>query len=260
VNDNLMELLIFLDCLRRASAKTVTVVLPYFGYGRQDRKSEGRVPITAKLVANLITAGKADRVIALDLHAAQLQGFFDLPVDHLSATPVFHDYFTEIRNDLPDLCLVSPDVGNVKVAEGFANLLGGDLAIINKRRLSGSQVTTGHIIGDVKGKTVLMVDDMISTAGTICEAAKLVREHGAKDIIVGATHGLFVGPAYDRIKDAGISRVVVTNTIPQDAARAALGDKLVELCVGPLLGDAIHRVHHNESVSELFRQTAGFKR
>ena len=260
VNDNLMELLIFLDCLRRASAKTVTVVLPYFGYGRQDRKSEGRVPITAKLVANLITAGRADRVIALDLHAAQLQGFFDLPVDHLSATPVFHDYFTEVREQLDNLCLVSPDVGNVKVAEGFANLLGGDLAIINKRRLSGSQVTTGHIIGDVAGKTVLMVDDMISTAGTICEAAKLVREHGAKDIIVGATHGLFVGPAFERIKQAGISRVVVTNTIPQDAARAALGDTLVELCVGPLLGDAIHRVHHNESVSELFRQTAGFKR
>ncbi|MEL6796970.1 MAG: ribose-phosphate pyrophosphokinase, partial [Planctomycetota bacterium] len=256
VNDNLMELLIFLDCLRRASAKTVTVVLPYFGYGRQDRKSEGRVPITAKLVANLITAGKADRVIALDLHAAQLQGFFDLPVDHLSATPVFHDYFTEVREELGDLCLVSPDVGNVKVAEGFANLLGGDLAIINKRRLSGSEVTTGHIIGDVEGKTVLMVDDMISTAGTICEAAKLVREHGAKDIIVGATHGLFVGPAYERIRDAGISRVVVTNTIPQDEARAALGDTLVELCVGPLLGDAIHRVHHNESVSALFRQTA----
>ncbi|MEL6498665.1 MAG: ribose-phosphate pyrophosphokinase [Planctomycetota bacterium] len=260
VNDNLMELLIFLDCLRRASAKTVTVVLPYFGYGRQDRKSEGRVPITAKLVANLITAGKADRVIALDLHAAQLQGFFDLPVDHLSATPVFHDYFTKVREELGDLCMVSPDVGNVKVAEGFANLLGGDLAIINKRRLSGSEVTTGHIIGDVSGKTVLMVDDMISTAGTICEAAKLVREHGAKDIIVGATHGLFVGPAYERIHDAGISRVVVTNTIPQDEARAALGDRLVELCVGPLLGDAIHRVHHNESVSALFRQTAGFKR
>ncbi|MEL7485380.1 MAG: ribose-phosphate diphosphokinase, partial [Planctomycetota bacterium] len=187
-------------------------------------------------------------------------GFFDLPVDHLSATPVFHDYFTEVRRELGDLCMVSPDVGNVKVAEGFANLLGGDLAIINKRRLSGSEVTTGHIIGDVEGKTVLMVDDMISTAGTICEAAKLVKEHGAKDIIVGATHGLFVGPAYERINDAGISRVVVTNTIPQDEARAALGDKLVELCVGPLLGDAIHRVHHNESVSELFRQTAGFKR
>ncbi len=260
VNDNLMELLIFLDCLRRASAKTVTVVLPYFGYGRQDRKSEGRVPITAKLVANLITAGKADRVIALDLHAAQLQGFFDLPVDHLSATPVFHDYFKSVREDLGELCLVSPDVGNVKVAEGFANLLGGDLAIINKRRLSGSEVTTGHIIGDVKGKTVLMVDDMISTAGTICEAAKLVREHGAEDIIVGATHGLFVGPAYERLRDSAISRVVVTNTIPQDKARAELGGRLVELCVGSLLGAAIHRVHHNESVSALFRQTAGFKR
>ncbi|MGP1272323.1 MAG: ribose-phosphate diphosphokinase [Phycisphaerales bacterium] len=260
VNDNLVELLIFLDCLRRASAKTVTVVLPYFGYGRQDRKSEGRVPISAKLVANLITAGRADRVIALDLHAAQIQGFFDLPVDHLSATPVFHDYFNSVRDELGDLCLVSPDVGNVKVAEGFANLLQGDLAIINKRRLSGSEVTTGHIIGDVRGKTVLMVDDMISTAGTICEAAKLVMEHGARDVIAAATHGLFVGPAFERILGCGISRVVVTNTIPQDAAREALGDRLVELCVGPLLGDAIHRVHHNESVSALFRGTAGLKR
>ena len=260
VNDNLMELLIFLDCLRRASAKTVTVVLPYFGYGRQDRKSEGRVPISAKLVANLITAGKADRVIALDLHAAQIQGFFDLPVDHLSATPVFHEYFSSIRDEMGDLCLVSPDVGNVKVAEGFANLLQGDLAIINKRRLSGSEVTTGHIIGDVKGKTVLMVDDMISTAGTICQAASLVVEHGAKDVIAAATHGLFVGPAFQRIADSPISKVVVTNTIPQDPAREALGDTLVELCVGPLLGDAIHRVHHNESVSALFRGTAGLKR
>ncbi|MEM8757264.1 MAG: ribose-phosphate pyrophosphokinase [Planctomycetota bacterium] len=260
VNDNLVELLIFLDCLRRASAKTVTVVLPYFGYGRQDRKSEGRVPITAKMVANLITAGHADRVIALDLHAAQIQGFFDLPVDHLSATPVFHEYFSSIRDEFGELCLVSPDVGNVKVAEGFANLLHGELAIINKRRVSGSEVTTGHIIGDVEGKTVLMVDDMISTAGTICQAAKLVVEHGAKDVIAAATHGLFVGEAFSRIADSPISRVVVTNTIPQDRARERLGERLVELCVGPLLGDAIHRVHHNESVSELFRSTAGLKR
>lgn len=260
VNDNLMELLIFLDCLRRASAKTVTVVLPYFGYARQDRKSEGRVPITAKLVANLITASRADRVIALDLHAAQLQGFFDLPVDHLSASPVFNAYFSGIREEMGDLCLVSPDVGNVKVAEGFANLLNGDLAIINKRRLSGSAVTTGHIIGDVRGKTVLMVDDMISTAGTICEAAKLVRENGARDVIAAATHGLFVGPALERLANGAVSRVVVTNTIPQDFARSVLKKKHVELCVGPLLGDAIHRVHHNESVSELFRSTAGLKR
>ena len=260
VNDNLMELLIFLDCIHRASAGMVTVVLPYFGYGRQDRKSEGRVPITAKLVANLITAGKADRVIAVDLHAAQIQGFFDIPVDHLSATPVFSEYFSQHRDELEDLCLVSPDVGNVKVAEGFANMLGGDLAIINKRRLSGSKVTTGHIIGEVKDKTVLMVDDMISTAGTICAAAEVVMEHGAKRVIAAATHGLFVGEAAERLNASPISKIVVTNTVPTQSAAEALGDKLVTLEVCGLLGDAIHRVHHNKSISELFRGTAGLKR
>lgn len=260
VNDNLMELLIFLDCLRRASARKVTVVMPYFGYARQDRKTEGRVPITAKLVANMITAARADRVITIDLHAAQIQGFFDLPVDHLSATPVFHKYFEDDREALGDLCMVSPDVGNVKVAEGFANLLGGDLAIINKRRLSGSEVTTGHIIGDVKGKTVLMFDDMISTAGTICQAAKLVMDKGAKEVIAAATHPLLVGPAIERLADSPISRVVVTDTIPLDKAAAGIGDKLVQLSVAPLLGAAIERIHQNRSVSELFKLTAGFKR
>lgn len=260
VNDNLMELLIFLDCLRRASAETVTVVLPYFGYARQDRKSEGRVPITAKLVANLLTASKADRIIALDLHAAQIQGFFDIPVDHLSATPVFSRYFKERRGELGDLCMVSPDVGNVKVAEGFANMLGGDLAIINKRRLSGDAVETGHIIGNVKGKTVLMVDDMISTAGTICAAAEVVMQHGARGVIAAASHGLFVGEAFDRIKKSPISRVVVTNSIPPTRAQEQLGEKLVVLDVSKLLGEAVSRVHHKESVSALFEGTAGFKR
>ncbi|MEO0512183.1 MAG: ribose-phosphate pyrophosphokinase [Planctomycetota bacterium] len=260
VNDNLMELLIFLDCLRRASAKMVTVVIPYFGYARQDRKSEGRVPITAKLVANMITAANADRVITIDLHAAQIQGFFDLPVDHLSATPVFYDYFEARRDDLGDLCLVSPDVGNVKVAEGYANLLHADMAIINKRRVSGSEVTTGHLIGDVSGKTVLMVDDMISTAGTVCQAAKLVMDKGAKDVIVGATHGLFVGPAIERLSASPISQVVVTDTIPIGDRAAALGSKLVELSTGPLLAEAIERIHEDRSVSELFKKTAGFKR
>lgn len=254
VNDNLMELLIFLDCLRRASAETVTVVLPYFGYARQDRKSEGRVPITAKLVANLITAGMADRIIALDLHAAQIQGFFDIPVDHLSATPVFSSYFKKHRADLGDLCMVSPDVGNVKVAEGFANMLGGDLAIINKRRISGDEVDTGHIIGDVKDKTVLMVDDMISTAGTICEAAKLVKKHGAKDIVVAATHAVLVGLAMERIADAPINRIIVTDTIPCGNRCEAIADKLTELSVAELLGTAIHNIHHNLSVSSLFRK------
>lgn len=260
VNDNLMELLIFLDCLRRASAARVTVVLPYFGYARQDRKDEGRVPITAKLVANLITAAKSDRVLAIDLHAAQIQGFFDLPVDHLSANPVFFDYLNNIRGELGDLCLVSPDVGNVKVAESFANLLNGDLAIINKRRLSGSSVTTGNLIGSVEGKTVLMVDDMITTAGTVCEAARLVKDRGARQVIVAATHGVLVGMAMQRLNEAPIDRVVVTNTIPTDGRFDPIRHKLTVLCIGQLLGEAIYRIHNNRSVSELFRGTSGTKR
>jgi ribose-phosphate pyrophosphokinase len=260
VNDNLIELLIFIDCLKRASARRVTIVTPYFGYGRQDRKDEGRVPITAKLVANLMTAARTDRVLAIDLHAAQIQGFFDLPVDHLSATPVFLEYFESIRSELGDLCLVSPDVGNVKVAEGFANLLGGELAIINKRRVSGTEVVTEHIIGSVRGKTVLMFDDMISTGGTICEAAKLVLEHGATDVIAAATHGVLSGNAVERLADSPISRLVITDTIPADKRLAPLADKLHVLSVGDLLGEAIHRIHNNLSLSELFERTAGTKR
>ncbi len=260
VNDNLMELLVFIDCLKRASADRVAVVVPYFGYARQDRKDEGRVPISAKLVANLITAAGADRVLALDLHAAQIQGFFDIPVDHLSATPVFVAYFNSIRAEMPNLCLVSPDVGNVKVAEGMANLLGGELAIINKRRLSGSAVTTGNLIGSVEGKTVLMFDDMISTGGTVLEAARLLMDRGATQIIAAATHGVLVPPAVERLSDDLIAKVVVTNTIPGGARLDPLRGKLVELCVGPLLGEAIHRIHHNQSVSALFKQTAGTKR
>lgn len=260
VNDNIMELLIFTDCLKRASARRVTLVIPYFGYGRQDRKDEGRVPITAKLVANLMTASRADRVLAVDLHAAQIQGFFDIPLDHLSATPVFLDYFESIRDELGDLCLVSPDVGNVKVAEGLANLLRGDLAIINKRRLSGSEVAIGNLIGDVEGKTVLMFDDMISTAGTICSAAKLVVEHGAVDVMAACTHGVFVGDAMQRINDSPISRIVITDTIPTGNRLDPIRDRLIQLSVGPMLSEAIQRIHEDRSVSALFRRTAGMKR
>ena len=260
VNDNLMELLIFQDCLRRASAKRVTVVIPYFGYGRQDRKDEGRVPITAKLVANLMTTARADRVLAVDLHAAQIQGFFDIPVDHLSATPVFLDHFEKVRDELGDLCLVSPDVGNVKVAESFANLLGGDLAIINKRRISGSDVTTGHLIGTVKNKTVLMFDDMITTAGTVCEAAKVVMEQGARRVIAAASRSIARPTSTGCVAASPISQVVVTNTIPTGERVAPIKDKLVELCVSKLVGEAIHRIHHNQSVSALFRRGAGPKR
>lgn len=260
VNENLMELLIFCDCLRRASAKQITLVVPYFGYGRQDRKDEGRVPITAKLVANLITAANADRVVALDLHAAQIQGFFDLPVDHLSATPVFFEHFMKRRDELGDLCLVSPDVGNVKVAESMANLLGAEMAIINKRRITGSAVETGNLIGEVDGKTVLMFDDMISTGGTVIKAAELVRANGATHVIAAATHGVLAGSAMDNFSGPEVDEIVITDTIPTEGRCDAIAHKMTVLSVGELLGEAIKRIHEDRSISELFRDTAGTKR
>src|SRR5438045_7585484 len=185
INAHLMELLIWIDCLRRASASRVTAVIPYFGYARQDRKDEGRVPITAKLVANLIERSGADRVVSVDLHAAQVQGFFDIPVDHLSAGPVLVKWFKSLN--LSNLVFVSPDVGNVKRAQVYANLLGGEICIIDKRRKSGSQIEAKHIIGDVDGKNVLMVDDMITTAGTVSEACKCLYDHGVKEVSIAAT-------------------------------------------------------------------------
>ncbi len=252
VNSNLMELLIFIDCLRRASAKRITAVIPYFGYARQDRKDVGRTPITAKLVANLITAAGADRVLCMDLHAAQIQGFFDIPVDHLSATKVFYEHFEEIRDELGEMVIVSPDVGNVKVANKYASLLGCDLAIIDKRRQSDTRVASTNLIGSVKGRTVLMVDDMISTAGTICEAAKLVAQHGAERIIASATHPVMVGLAMERLNDTSIDRVIITDTIPNGERLAPLSHKLHQLSVAGLLGEAVHRIHHDMSVSALF--------
>ncbi len=253
VNAHLMELLIYIDCLKRASARRITAVIPYFGYARQDRKDEGRVPITAKLVANVIAAAGADRVLAMDLHAAQIQGFFDIPVDHMQAAPVLLNYIREVRGELDPLCLVSPDVGNVKVASQYASQLNCDFAIIDKRRHSGTQVTSANIIGDVADKIVLMVDDMISTAGTICEAAKLVKHHGARDVVAAATHPVLVGLAMERLAEAPISRVIVSDTIPCGERCELIQDKLVELSVAKLLGDAILRVHRNQSVSILFR-------
>ena len=260
VNDNLMELLIWIDCLRRASARRITAVIPYFGYARQDRKDEGRVPITAKLVANLVTAAGADRVLCLDLHAAQIQGFFDIPVDHMSAAPVLAEYFMQERDSLGKIAVVSPDVGNVKVANMFANLLGCDLAIIDKRRKSGESVEVKNLIGEVDGCTVLMFDDLISTAGTICEAAKLVVERGATDVIAAATHGVFVGMAQERIMESPISKVIVTDTITCHGRCETIKDKLVELSVAKLLGEAIHRIHHDQSISAMFRTLVGTKR
>ncbi len=260
VNRNLMELLIFIDCLKRASVARVTAVIPYYGYARQDRKDEGRTPITAKLVANMITTSGADRVLTMDLHAAQIQGFFDIPVDHMSASPVFLNYFNSIREELGDLVLVSPDAGNVKVSGKYAAYLDGELAFIDKRRISGTKVNSTTIIGDVRNKTVLMMDDMISTAGTVCEAAKLVLDGGANKVIVGATHGVLAGPAMERLSDESISKIILTDTIPLGDRVDPIRDKLVELSVGDLLGDAIHNIHHNLSVSALFRKDTGSKR
>jgi len=249
VDEHLMELLIYLDCLRRASAKRITAVIPYFGYARQDRKAEGRVPITAKLVANVIVAAGASRVLTIDLHAQQLQGFFDIPVDHLTGELVLSRYFRDKR--ISNLTVVSPDVGNMKIASRYAEHLGGELAIVHKKRVGSSEVKAQEIIGDVNGKNIFMCDDIIATAGTICGAAKLVKERGAKKIYIGATHGVFAGDALENLRQAPIDEVVVTDTIPlNDKAKEAGGIKV--LTVSAMLGEAIKRIHRNESVSSLF--------
>jgi len=249
VDDHLVELLIFLDCLRRASASRVTAVIPYFGYARQDRKDEGRVPITAKLVANMITTAGASRVLAIDLHAHQLQGFFDIPVDHLTGELVLTKYFRDLK--IEKLTVVSPDVGNMKTASRYASHLGGDLAIVHKKRVSGRVVEAQEIIGEVRGRNILMCDDIIATAGTVCGAAALVKERGAEKIYVGATHGVFAAQALERLSDAPIDQVVVTDTIPQDKTTKKAGYIKV-LSVAAMLGEAIKRIHRNESVSNLF--------
>ena len=249
VDANLVELLIFLDCLKRASASRVTAVIPYFGYARQDRKDEGRVPITAKLVANLITTAGADRVLAMDLHAAQLQGFFDIPVDHLFAEPVLSKYFQNKK--IEKLTIVSPDIGNMKRAARYVEHLNGELAIIHKRRVNGKEVQFGEIIGTVKGRNVLMCDDMISTAATMCIAAKIVKEQGANKIFIGATHGIFSDQAVENIADSPIDEVVVTDTIPLRENVKKLKNLKV-LTVSEILGEAIKRIHKNESISAMF--------
>jgi ribose-phosphate pyrophosphokinase len=249
VDENLVELLIYLDCLRRASARRVTAVIPYFGYARQDRKDEGRVPITAKLVANLITAAGADRVLAIDLHAQQLQGFFDIPVDHLTGELVLSRYFRDRK--ISSLTVVSPDAGNMKIAARYASHLGGDLAIVHKKRTSGTNVEAQEIIGEVKGRNILMCDDIIATAGTVCSAARLLKERGAEKIYVGATHGVLAGQAIEQLEQAPIDEVVITDTIPRHEEAKKLGNIRV-LTVSNMLGEAIKRIHRNESVSSLF--------
>jgi ribose-phosphate pyrophosphokinase len=249
VDEHLVELLIFLDCLRRASASRITAVMPYFGYARQDRKDEGRVPITAKLVANMITTAGADRVLAIDLHAHQLQGFFDIPVDHLAGELVLSKYFRDLK--INNLTVVSPDVGNMKMASKYATHLGGELAIVHKRRLSGSRVEAHEIIGEVRGRNILMCDDIIATAGTVCSAVALVKERGADKVYVGATHGVFAPQALERLAKAPIDRVVVTDTIPLNKTSKKISNIKV-LSVAAMLGEAIKRIHRNESVSNLF--------
>ncbi|MCE5186437.1 MAG: ribose-phosphate pyrophosphokinase [Planctomycetaceae bacterium] len=251
VDENLVELLIFLDCIRRASAARITAVVPYFGYARQDRKDAGRVPITAKLMANIITSAGADRVLAVDLHAKQLQGFFDIPLDHLTAEPVLVKYLKQKK--LKNLTVVAPDAGNMKTASRYATALGAELAIINKRRMSGQEILCEEIIGTVEGRNIVMVDDMISTAGTITGAARLVKDRGAGRIIAGATHGVFSPPAFERLPAAPIDEIFVTDTVPLNPAAAAIKNLKV-LSVAGLIGEAMRRIHSNESISMMFRQ------
>ncbi len=248
VNDNLMELLVMIDALKRASAGRITAVLPYYGYGRQDRKAQPRVPITAKLVADLLTSAGVDRVLALDLHAGQIQGFFNIPVDHLFATPVIIDYLG--KKDLQDPVIVSPDAGGVERARAIAKRLKAGLAIIDKRRDGPNVALFMHLIGAVRSKDVVIIDDMIDTAGTLIEAVEALRREGARRIIACGVHPVLSGPAVDRIRTSCLEETVVTNSIPVPEAKRAA--RVTVLSVAPLLGEAIRRIHDEESVSTLF--------
>ena len=250
VNENLMELLIIIDAFKRASAKTITTVIPYYGYARQDRKTSGREAITAKLVADLLTTAGTDRVLAMDLHTGQIQGFFNILVDHIYATPIITDYIKGLNFPTEDLVAVSPDTGGVQRTRVFAKRLGCPLAIIDKRRDKHNVAIAAHIIGDVENKVCLMFDDLIDTAGTITEAAKLLKSNGAKAIYVAATHAVFSGPALERIGNSPIEECIVTNTIPWK--KEDLPSNITQLSVAPLLAQAISRIHDDESVSSLF--------
>ena len=247
VNENLMELLIIIDALRRASARRITAVMPYYGYARQDRKASPRDPITSKLVANLLTEAGARRVLSIDFHAPQIQGFFDIPVDHLYASPIMVDYFKNM--DQSDLIAVAPDVGSVKRVRSFAETLDIPMAIIDKRRPKPNVAEVMNVIGEVDGKNVILLDDIIDTAGTITAAAKVLKEKGAKDVYACGTHALFSGPAVERLKNAPISKIIVTNTIAQKQHDL---DNLEVLSVAPLVGEAIDRIFKDLSVSVLF--------
>ncbi|MEL6779551.1 MAG: ribose-phosphate pyrophosphokinase [Cyanobacteria bacterium J06597_16] len=249
VNDNLMELLIMIDACHRASARQITAVVPYYGYARADRKTAGRESITAKLVANLMTQAGADRVLALDLHSAQIQGYFDIPCDHVYGSPVLVEYLAS--KNIEDLVVVSPDVGGVARARAFAKMLNdAPLAIIDKRRQAHNVAEVMNLIGDVDGKTAVLVDDMIDTAGTICEGARVLRKNGAKHVYACATHAVFSPPAIERLSSGLFEEVIVTNTIPVPADKHF--DQLTTLSVANMLGEAIWRIHQESSVSSMF--------
>ena len=250
LNDALFEHLIMVDAAKRASAKSITAVLPFFGYGRQDRKAEGREPITAKLVANMFEAAGADRLMSVDLHSGQIQGFFDPPFDHLVAMPVLVDYLTSNLDD--DLVVVSPDAGRVKVAERYANALHADLAIVHKRRVRGAKnkVEAKEVVGHVDGRTCVLIDDMIDTGGTIVAAAEQLKERGARAVYAAATHGVLSGPAIDRLKNSVITRLVVTDTLPLPDEKQI--DKIEVLSIAGVIADAIDAVFEETSVSEIF--------
>jgi len=249
VNDNLMELLLIIDALKRASASCINAVIPYYGYARQDRKAAPRVPISAKLVADLITAAGASRILGMDLHAGQIQGFFNIPVDHLYAAPVLLEYLKERNTE--DLVLVSPDAGGVERTRYFARYLDAPIAIVDKRREAPNVAKAMNIVGEVKGKVAVIIDDMVDTAGTLTQAAQVIQDLGAVEVLACATHGVLSGPALDRIESSVLSSVVVTNTIPLNE-RAQNSPKIRVMSVAGLLGKAIQRIHQKDSVSSLF--------
>ena len=250
INDALMEHLIMVDAARRASAKRITAVMPFYGYGRQDRKSEGREPITAKLVANMFAAAGATRLVSVDLHSGQIQGFIDQPFDHLTAMPVLVDHLAKTLGD--DVVVVSPDAGRVKVAERYANALHADLAIVHKRRVRGEKnvVEAKEVVGNVDGRTCVLIDDMIDTGGTLVAAADVLLEQGASQVCAAATHGVLSGPAIDRLKNSAIAKVVVTDTLPLPPEKQI--DKIEVLSVASIIADAIDAVFEDTSVSEIF--------
>jgi ribose-phosphate pyrophosphokinase len=248
-NENLMELLVMIDALKRASSQRITAVMPYFGYARQDRKDQPRVPITAKLVANLLTIAGANRILTIDLHAGQIQGFFDIPVDHLFAVGVFIDYFSKMK--LKDLVVVSPDVGSIKMARAYAKRLSASLAIIDKRRVSPDKAEAMYILGEVKGKNAVIVDDLIATGSSLIEAVGALKKAGSKTVYAAISHGVLSGPAKERIaKCKDLKELVITDSIPLDGHKKH--PRIKVLSVASLLGEAIKRIHHEESVSSLF--------